>query len=67
VSDNGRGFEAPPDQAPPAGTRLEGDGLLNMRQRLRDVGGQCTIESHVGQGTTVSLSLSLRSLKLATQ
>ena len=67
VSDNGRGFEAPPDQAAPAGARLEGNGLLNMRQRLRDVGGQCTIESQIGQGTTVSLSLSLRSLKLAAQ
>ena len=67
VRDNGRGFEAPPAQARPAGARLEGNGLLNMRQRLRDVGGQCTIESHIGRGTTVCLSLSLHSLKLAVQ
>jgi signal transduction histidine kinase len=67
VSDNGRGFENPPDQARPAGTRLEGDGLVNMGQRLRDMGGECTIQSRVGQGTTVSLSLSLDSPKLAAQ
>lgn len=67
VSDNGRGFENPPDQARPAGARLEGDGLVNMGQRLRDMGGECTIQSRVGQGTTVSLSLSLDSPKLAVQ
>jgi signal transduction histidine kinase len=67
VSDNGRGFEDLLDQARPAGARLEGNGLVNMRQRLRDVGGQCTIRSRLGQGTTVSLSLSLNSPKLAAQ
>ncbi len=67
VSDNGRGFENPPDQARPADAGPEGNGLVNMRQRLRDVGGQCTIRSRVGQGTTVSLSVSLNSPKLAAQ
>jgi signal transduction histidine kinase len=67
VSDNGHGFETPTEQTRPAGARPEGNGLVNMRQRLRDVGGQCTIESHAGQGTTVSLSLSLHSLRLSAQ
>jgi len=67
VSDNGRGFENPPDQARPDGAVSKGNGLGNMRQRLRDVGGQCTIQSRLGKGTTVSMSLSLTSPKLAAQ
>jgi signal transduction histidine kinase len=68
VSDNGRGFEAPMEPQNAAagvvGTGPEGNGLVNMRQRLADVGGLCSIQSRVGQGTTVTLSISLNSAKL---
>jgi ligand-binding sensor domain-containing protein/signal transduction histidine kinase len=50
VEDNGRGFDHAPDDA-------VSDGLRNMRQRLADVGGECNIESHLSQGTKVTLRL----------
>jgi signal transduction histidine kinase len=45
VADDGDGFD-------PA-TALEGMGLNNMRERIRALGGELTIQSAPGQGTTV--------------
>jgi signal transduction histidine kinase len=45
VADDGDGFD-------PA-TALEGMGLNNMRERIRTLGGELTIQSARGQGTTV--------------
>jgi signal transduction histidine kinase len=45
VADDGDGFD-------PA-TALEGMGLNNMRERIRTLGGELTIQSALGQGTTV--------------
>jgi signal transduction histidine kinase len=50
VEDNGIGFQ-------PNATRV-GNGLVNMRQRLANIGGQCSIESNPGQ-TTVQLRLKI--------
>jgi signal transduction histidine kinase len=47
VADNGRGFN--PKAQPPGA-----DGLLNMKQRLQALGGDCDISSTPGQGTTVT-------------
>jgi hypothetical protein len=49
IQDNGRGFS--PDSAP------VGQGLTNMKRRLAELGGTCAIQSEVGRGTTVELSL----------
>ena len=38
-----------------------GNGLTNMRNRMADCGGNCTIESVRGQGTTITLTLPLPS------
>jgi signal transduction histidine kinase/ligand-binding sensor domain-containing protein len=51
IEDNGRGFELDDAQG--------GNGLENLKQRMREVGGDCRIESHRGQGTTVLLTLPL--------
>lgn len=51
LEDNGRGFE--PDYAG------SGNGLGNLQQRMREAGGDCRIETHRGQGTTVFLTLPL--------
>jgi signal transduction histidine kinase len=63
ISDNGRGFAVPPvstEATTPSSTSgHEGNGLMNMRQRLADVGGRCSIQSQLGQGTIVTLSISL--------
>jgi len=63
IEDNGCGFDpaaipATPDENGPA-TGRHGNGLRNMRQRLDILGGQCTIRSRPGHGTTVILSVPL--------
>ncbi len=50
VRDNGRGFA-------PESARPDGNGLVNMRQRLQQIGGRLTLESRPGQGTCVTLSV----------
>jgi ligand-binding sensor domain-containing protein/signal transduction histidine kinase len=69
IRDNGRGFEQVPHTEShladsPAATVAGGNGLHNMRQRLADVGGQCSIQSVPGQGTSVSLSVALNPVKM---
>jgi signal transduction histidine kinase/ligand-binding sensor domain-containing protein len=50
--DNGAGFEA--------GRENEGHGLISMHARVKDIGGKLEIVSPAGQGTTVTLWVSLR-------
>jgi ligand-binding sensor domain-containing protein/signal transduction histidine kinase len=50
VEDNGCGFDRPPDNS-------WSDGLRNMSQRISDIGGECSIESHPGAGTKVILRI----------
>jgi signal transduction histidine kinase len=50
VEDNGKGFRPDATSA--------GNGLVNMRQRLANIGGQCSIESNPGQ-TTVQMRLKI--------
>jgi signal transduction histidine kinase/ligand-binding sensor domain-containing protein len=44
IEDNGRGFD-PAHQSP------HGHGLRNMRQRMAEIGGECTMQSQPGKGT----------------
>lgn len=63
VADNGRGFDSRglPDNAPPKPDRIaRGNGLINMKQRLSEIGGGCEIASEPGQGTTVKFTVPLR-------
>lgn len=50
IEDDGQGFAATPDNA-------RADGLRNMRERMKDMGGVCDITSVPGKGTTVKLVL----------
>jgi signal transduction histidine kinase len=52
VKDDGRGFQTT-NVAP-------GSGLTNMKRRLSDIGGTCSIQSEPGAGTTVTMRLELR-------
>ncbi|MDQ3754852.1 MAG: ATP-binding protein [Acidobacteriota bacterium] len=52
VKDDGRGFD-------PAGAG-DGNGLVNMRERARSMGGQLQVDSSDGRGTTVILRVPLR-------
>jgi signal transduction histidine kinase len=59
ISDNGRGFNAgSPSPLDPARRRI-GNGLANMRRRLKDLGGHCAITTAPGQGTAVAFTLDL--------
>jgi signal transduction histidine kinase/ligand-binding sensor domain-containing protein len=63
VADNGRGFDSRglPDNAPPKPDRIaRGNGLINMKQRLAEIGGVCEIASEPGKGTTVNFTVPLR-------
>jgi len=52
VKDDGRGFQMANVAA--------GSGLNNMKRRLSDIGGACSIASEPGAGTTVTMSLELK-------
>jgi signal transduction histidine kinase len=53
VQDDGRGFDLSDHSG--------GSGLKNMQRRLADLGGNCSIQSQVGRGTTVEMNLVIRS------
>ena len=50
IRDNGRGFER--ETLP-----NEGLGLLHMEERVEQIGGICTIQSQIGSGTTIEISV----------
>jgi ligand-binding sensor domain-containing protein/signal transduction histidine kinase len=60
ISDNGRGFDAAAIRSKPElSTAVPGDGLINMRRRLADIGGDCRIESTPGRGTSIKFVIPL--------
>ncbi|HEX3798246.1 MAG TPA: two-component regulator propeller domain-containing protein [Verrucomicrobiae bacterium] len=63
VTDNGRGFDAQNVSPSSNGKRGKrgGNGLVNMRQRLADIGGECRIVSTPGAGTSVKIHVRLNS------
>jgi len=68
VQDNGCGFR-PPVETDGGAENLAAaarsrNGLQNVRQRLRDCGGDCSIQSSPGQGTCVRLILPLDNTKM---
>jgi signal transduction histidine kinase len=48
VSDDGIGFDI--------GDTSTGNGLLNMKKRIREIGGDFKLQSQIGEGTTVMAS-----------
>jgi ligand-binding sensor domain-containing protein/signal transduction histidine kinase len=62
IKDNGHGFEFPSPAARPfaAGEHARvapGNGLLNMRKRLEEIGGRCEWQTAPGDGTRVKLAI----------
>ncbi|WP_347276073.1 ATP-binding protein [Leptolyngbya sp. FACHB-321] len=51
VKDNGQGFEANDT------TLKQGFGLLGMTKRAKRIGGKLSIQSHLGQGTEIIVSV----------
>ena len=57
IDDDGKGFDAEHvlgDEFSPA---QGGNGLVNMRRRAVDLGGRCEIESEIGKGTIVIVTI----------
>jgi len=52
IADNGSGFDPRHASA--------GNGMANMRHRLRSIGGTCELQSAPGEGTTVTFSIELK-------
>jgi signal transduction histidine kinase/ligand-binding sensor domain-containing protein len=50
IEDNGSGFERAPEDA-------LADGLRNMHQRMKELGGECRIQSRVGAGTEIIVEM----------
>ncbi len=59
IADDGKGLARSGGRGEPV-SEPDADGLRNMRQRLADIGGNCKIESDLGQGTTIRLTIPLK-------
>ena len=60
ISDDGKGFSPPAGESKSESPAIPtGDGLSNMRQRLADLGGHCSIESAPGRGTNIRFVIAL--------
>jgi signal transduction histidine kinase len=53
VTDNGKGIGAAAGKINGEEPPSSGNGLINMRQRMAGIGGDCLIESQPGGGTSV--------------
>ncbi|MGC6467203.1 MAG: sensor histidine kinase [Akkermansiaceae bacterium] len=55
VADKGKGIDpnTPPDPLRPTA----GNGLANMKNRLDEIGGRCTVHSVLGEGTTIEFEV----------
>jgi signal transduction histidine kinase len=62
LRDNGRGFAQDGPASPSSGY-----GLVGMAERLALVGGDCTIESAPGQGTTLTMTVPREALDVMAQ
>src|SRR5262249_15892252 len=60
IRDNGRGFAVPSHPETPRGDGRGGHGLENIRKRTAQLGGQLTIDSSPGGGTTIKVEFPLK-------
>jgi signal transduction histidine kinase/streptogramin lyase len=63
ISDDGRGFDAALVLSEDFEPETGGNGLVNMRRRAGELGGECRIDSIPGEGTTVHLTAPLGALE----
>ena len=53
IKDNGKGFN-------PKNVKFPGNGLINMKKRMKDIGGSFQIQSNNSDGTQITLIISLK-------
>jgi signal transduction histidine kinase len=62
ISDNGKGLPADiANSSSGSASITSGNGLSNMRKRLADIGGRCSIDSSPGHGTNINFVIPLNS------
>lgn len=54
VKDNGRGFDLMQYASSEGGRGTQGNGLINLKRRLAQIGGRCEIVTRANEGTCVS-------------
>ena len=59
IFDNGKGFDTKLVLNDDFRPELGGNGLINIRRRAEELGGNCEIFSEIGKGTTVKVSVPL--------
>jgi signal transduction histidine kinase len=60
VDDNGRGFNSEPRPGDALSEPIAArNGLVNMRRRLEEIGGQFQIQSEIGRGTQVRFTVQI--------
>ena len=64
VADNGSGFQLK-EKPKPSNLHSSGLGLVGMRERAHLVGGNFTIKSTPGKGTTISITTPIKELSPA--
>ena len=60
ISDNGNGFDTKTVLSDDFKPEMGGNGLVNMRRRAKELGGECEISSEIGKGTTIKLIVPLQ-------
>jgi signal transduction histidine kinase len=53
IKDDGTGFD-------PGNLEFPGNGLVNMKRRMNDIGGEFLIRSNIGEGTEIELEITLK-------
>ncbi len=60
ISDNGKGFDTKTVLSDDFKPEMGGNGLINIRRRAAELGGNCEISSEIGKGTIINLSVPLQ-------
>jgi signal transduction histidine kinase len=67
ISDNGQGItttEKPANFLPTANRASRGNGLINMRARMVEMGGDCSVSNQAPAGFTITFTIALRFTRL---
>jgi PAS domain S-box-containing protein len=60
LDDDGRGFDVLEKLSESFSPEIGGNGLINMKKRARELGGECVIESAIGKGSNIRIDIPLR-------
>ena len=67
IEDNGKGFDMNEILSDKFKPEMGGNGLVNIKRRALELGGNCQIESEIGAGTKILLTIPLRNAEVPAQ